>query len=1658
MKTILKNAMLGLALMLAGAVGAATPGSMVTFSSPGPDAYPDGTPVVDGEYYALAWAADAAQLVMGADGAIADGRVLAKVSVAEGTRCPPVNVKLDNETANACKDGAWGVFLLDTRGSSGDALTISSATRIDNATIELASNGFLSYTRLSSKRLGVPGITDGVTDNPVAAIGTTGYATLADAIAAVPADGTETTITMLADEEIDVIGYALTIANGKNVVLDLNGKTVAGTCTNAAASALIKNIGTFTIQDSSGGKTGSLLFTADPVWHYTEADPNGYGSDLIRNEGTLVVNGGILYNASEGSACYAIDNYSAGKVTINGGTVDAARASAIRMFNNNGGKVTVTDGTIGHYTDDSDCSYMGVQVQGGTNADVEITGGKIAGDYAVYSRGTGGSSVSISGGTFDGYVAFGSAGPDDIAITGGTFLSPVGTAGDQTGFISGGIFAVNVAERYCAQGYISAVYDEESGLYIVRQGEYVAQIVASDGVWKYESLGVAIEDARDGETVQLLVDIEDVSGTFSIYKSITIDGMGHSITAVTNSEPRNVVSAYDNARVLFQVGNADDHSVTITNITLNGGTSHYYTYLVEAKHGTLTVTDVAILNGGEADVSGAKGVGYGAGIHVNGATLLVKGDFVASTGGEAKGIFPYTGILYDDGNISFADGVTADIGDDLLLVGMGPLNIDDFMQAYDIEGILAGMNIPDGFIPYTLALNGTDSGMGFVGASPRKWNDIIDYGKEIMDVATDIGFGDMDKNSTPVEVGLLTDTVLPDTFRFADTNLTVNGNGNALSGTIEYTDNAGLIEDIVLGTESNPLVLDLTGVTEPIEIGSGISVTNVTVKMTPEQATAGTPVIIWDVDHGVDAPENEAGVTVQLVDEQGDPTGNTASLIWDDDLGVAYIGPCEARLTGPTHDEPIYTSLGNAITLAAQTGDTVTLLMNVTNVSTTYTITKQDLIIDGAGYKVTAAPVTEHRNMFNVFGGGSSMFKVESGSVTFKNIELDGDTTHAYTYLVSADNGSVALTTENVRLIHGGEQSLDANGTTLTPGNGYGAAIHLNNGAKLTVKDGFYACTGTNVNGVTTGVFPFTAILPENLEAGTAVTFDLTEDTDANPTVDIGDDLLLVGMIGDLIDQYGIATVQGILDYMKVPKRFIPYTLTLDDGSAYAFTGASPRTWNDIIDYGKDIMDVSTAMGFGGLDKDTTPVEVGLATDTELPGTFTYEDANFSVNGNGNALSGTIIFKDEADGGMLHDIELGADGKPLVLDLSQTTNAVDLGSGVVITNITVKMTEEQARVGTIVFDWDTEEVSGDDIPQHGTVSVTVVNAQGGETGETKGLIWDEEYGIAYIGPVEARLTGPTHETPIYTTLADALARALDGDTVKLLKNAVLAQPQDLGVSATLDLAGWTVDVTGAAGILVTNATLSVTNTVTNATDAITGTIKAGLETSPTSLIKSGEGGLVRIPMGIFDAVEGAKVLETADDGRFEVSGGYFSVAVLPEYCAAGYAPADAETGAPLRYTVAEAVEPFVYPIEGTGGVPITNKVWLATQFPSIYPDATKPIYASITNDLVVALTENGANDMPKWESYVLGFDPRDPTAKLRLTASSKNATTVTITGVIDTTKFPEPTGTTVKFRLAKRNGDEWTNLAAGSETPSFDCLLEDVVGEDLAIFADIVTE
>ena len=130
---------------------------------------------------------------------------------------------------------------------------------------------------------------------------------------------------------------------------------------------------------------------------------------------------------------------------------------------------------------------------------------------------------------------------------------------------------------------------------------------------------------------------------------------------------------------------------------------------------------------------------------------------------------------------------------------------------------------------------------------------------------------------------------------------------------------------------------------------------------------------------------------------------------------------------------------------------------------------------------------------------------------------------------------------------------------------------------------------------------------------------------------------------------------------------------------------------------------------------------------------------------------------------------------------------------------------------------------------------------------------------------------------------------------------------------------------------------------------------------------------------------------------------------------------------------------------------------------AVATSATLPVLAGQDNLLATFSTKGpdcyaDGTVVKDGESYVLGLNPADATAVLRLTATAKDATTVTITGAIDTTKFPSISNVTVTFRLAAQNGAEWTDIATGAVTPSFDVPLDDVAGKVLAIFADIVTE
>ena len=249
----------------------------------------------------------------------------------------------------------------------------------------------------------------------VAQIGDVQYETLADAVAAVPADGTETTIVMIDDETINS-DAGVTIPAGKNVVLDLNGKTVTGVVQSAASAQTILNKGTLVVTDSSDEQNGTITNVVSDENAGSPGDGKNWFSNAITNNGTLTVNAGNIVNTGTGGACYAIDNITNGTLctpvlNIAGGNISAKKV-AVRMFCNsttNDNTVNVTGGVI-----TSEKAYALQTKMANNNANkavLNISGGTLSGSYAFCDYGNknvatqfDNASYNITGGFFSGYM------------------------------------------------------------------------------------------------------------------------------------------------------------------------------------------------------------------------------------------------------------------------------------------------------------------------------------------------------------------------------------------------------------------------------------------------------------------------------------------------------------------------------------------------------------------------------------------------------------------------------------------------------------------------------------------------------------------------------------------------------------------------------------------------------------------------------------------------------------------------------------------------------------------------------------------------------------------------------------------------------------------------------------------------------------------------------------------------------------------------------------------------------------------------------------------------------------------------------------------------------------------------------------------------------
>ena len=164
----------------------------------------------------------------------------------------------------------------------------------------------------------------------VAKINTTKYASLADAVAAVPTDGTATTITMIADSTES--GF-IEIAATKNIVLDLNGYTVSSTAS-GNSWRLIANKGTLTIKDSSNPSTGKI--TANGTVSGGElATIYNLGGTLNVQSGKIEYTGNyyISYAVSNSSNAWGVNDDKETVFNMTGGVLSAPSGDAsLRVY------------------------------------------------------------------------------------------------------------------------------------------------------------------------------------------------------------------------------------------------------------------------------------------------------------------------------------------------------------------------------------------------------------------------------------------------------------------------------------------------------------------------------------------------------------------------------------------------------------------------------------------------------------------------------------------------------------------------------------------------------------------------------------------------------------------------------------------------------------------------------------------------------------------------------------------------------------------------------------------------------------------------------------------------------------------------------------------------------------------------------------------------------------------------------------------------------------------------------------------------------------------------------------------------------------------------------------------------------------------------------
>ena len=418
------------------------------------------------------------------DGAIEDGAAISIVNRTGYKGLSNIEVKGGTFTAKdgnaAVKAYNWKDLTESAFDNSENVVAISGGTFSSEVDKSLCADGYIPTKNAD----GTYGVKEG---KYVAEIGSQGYESLTEAVAAAE-DGQ--TVTLLADAAEDVV-------ISKSITLDLGGKTL--TNTNAGKATISVTGGTVTVKNGNvmGGtgyynievtKEGS---NANLTLTDVTATAGNTGSSMIDNYGTLTITSGT-YNGGLDT----VKNEPSAKLTITGGTFTLTKGTS-KGFTGvvfNYGELTISGGEF--IQSDKSAPYGQAQV---IHTDKD-------------KNGSAAPSTVITGGTFK-----------NLCTRTTAWTVRATNAADGATKVSGGAFNKEVKDYYCADGFIPT--KNADGAYGVKEGQYVAAV----GSKKYETLADAIRLATKGKTITLLADVADC-GSLTISKNITLDGGGHTIS------------------------------------------------------------------------------------------------------------------------------------------------------------------------------------------------------------------------------------------------------------------------------------------------------------------------------------------------------------------------------------------------------------------------------------------------------------------------------------------------------------------------------------------------------------------------------------------------------------------------------------------------------------------------------------------------------------------------------------------------------------------------------------------------------------------------------------------------------------------------------------------------------------------------------------------------------------------------------------------------------------------------------------------------------------------------------------------------------------------------------------------------------------------------